>query len=386
MNATYTPSSSEISVGFTNLTLTSTNNGNCNSVNDLIKINYVPKPFANFNFTNVCFNNITTFSDFSLPGSGTLIGWNWSFGDNTTSSTQNTSHTYSTSTTHTTQLVVKNSAGCYDTIRKSPIIYPLPNASFGIRRVCTGSLLNINFSDSTTIPSPETITSWFWDFGGPGQSNVKNPSLLFPTSGIYDITLIATSNHNCKDTVVKKITLTPRPVAGFAYSISSGINIASTVSFIDTSIYSTNWSWNFGNGSPINTSQNPNTVYHSNGTYIVTQIAFDDYGCSDTAKVAIKINNITNEITTLIPNAISPNGDGKNDVWKLDFLSLMYPNAEVDIYNRWGENLFHSSGYANPWDGTYKNEKLPVGTYYYVLNLNDASVPELFKGGILLIR
>ena len=73
-------------------------------------------------------------------------------------------------------------------------------------------------------------------------------------------------------------------------------------------------------------------------------------------------------------------------MWKLDFLSLLYPNAEVDIYNRWGENLFHSSGYANPWDGTYKNEKLPVGTYYYVLNLNDASIPEPFKGGILLIR
>jgi gliding motility-associated-like protein len=112
----------------------------------------------------------------------------------------------------------------------------------------------------------------------------------------------------------------------------------------------------------------------------------DDYGCTDTARAAIKINNITNEISALIPNAISPNGDGKNDVLKLDFLKLLYPNAEVDIYNRWGENLFSSHGYTEPWDGTFKGNKLPVGTYYYVINLNDLSVPEPLKGGILLIR
>ena len=103
--------------------------------------------------------------------------------------------------------------------------------------------------------------------------------------------------------------------------------------------------------------------------------------------MAIKINNITNEISTLIPNAISPNGDGKNDVWKLDFLSLLYPNASVEIYNRWGENVYSAEGnYTNPWDGTYKGQLLPVGTYYYILKLNDANNTEPFKGGILLIR
>jgi len=85
-----------------------------------------------------------------------------------------------------------------------------------------------------------------------------------------------------------------------------------------------------------------------------------------------KNNNVTFEISTLIPNAISPNGDGKNDVWKLDFLSLLYPNASVKIYNRWGEEIYRAEGsYDSPWDGTYKGQLLPVGTYYYVLELND---------------
>jgi gliding motility-associated-like protein len=389
LTATYTPSAAEIAVGYVNLILTSTNNAGCNSVNDLVKLNFMAKPFANFNYNLVCLNNTTTFTDLSSAGSGTLSSWEWTYGDATpTATTQNTSHTFSNSTTYTTQLVVSNSFGCYDTIRKTPIIYPLPNADFGINRICNGNLLTLIFSDSSSVSSPETINSWFWDFGGPGQSNLQNPSQLFPGSGFYTIKLIATTNHNCKDTVSKQLNLTPRPSAGFAYSISSGVNVGTTVNFVDTSSYSNNWTWSFGdaqgNGS---TQQNPSTIYYDNGTYIITQIVSDGYGCSDTARAVIKINNITNEISTLIPNAISPNGDGKNDVWKLDFLSLLYPNASIEIYNRWGENVYVSEGdYTNPWDGTYKGQALPVGTYYYVLKLNDANNTEPFKGGILLIR
>lgn len=386
LTVTYTPTAAEIAAGFINLTLTSTNNLNCNSVNDVVKITFVPKPFANFNFLNSCLNVTTNFTDFSLPVIGTLNQWSWNFGDGSTSSIQNPSHTYTTSGTYTTQLVVKNTYGCTDTIKQTPIIYPLPNAAFGTNRICTGAFLNLVFTDSSTIAAPETINSWFWDFGGPGQSNIKNPTQLFPGSGLYNITHIVTSNHNCKDTIVKQITLAPRPIAGFAYSISSGVNVGTTVNFVDTSKNASNWSWSFGDGTPNVTLQNPNTIYYSNGVYVVTQIAYDAYGCSDTARAAIRVNNVTSEISTLIPNAISPNGDGKNDIWKLEFISLLYPNAEVDIYNRWGESVFHSVGYLEPWDGTYKGQKLPVGTYYYVLDLKDSNVPEPFKGGILLIR
>ncbi len=388
LTATYTPSAAEVSVGFANLTLTSTNNAGCNSVNDLVKLNFVPKPFANFNFNNVCLNNTTNYTDFSLPGIGTITSWQWSFGDGASSISQNTSHTFTNSGTYTTQLVVSNSYNCTDTIKKTPIIYSLPNVNFGINRICNSNLLTLIFSDSTTVSSPGTINQWFWDFGGAGQSNVQNPSQLFPGSGFYNITLIATSNQNCKDTLVKQLNLTPRPSAGFAYSISSGLNVGTTVNFVDTSSYSNTWLWSFGDSQGNSSSlQNPSTIYYDNGTYIITQIVSDGYGCSDTARVAIKINNVTSEISTLIPNAISPNGDGKNDVWKLDFLNLLYPNASVEIYNRWGEKVYNAEGdYSSPWDGTYKGQALPVGTYYYILKLNDPANTEPFKGGILLIR
>lgn len=385
-NPTYTPTAAEISNGFVDLVLTSTNNSNCNAVYDQVRIDFVPKPLANFNFNNICLNNQTSFTDFSLPAIGTLDLWQWSFGDGGTSTSQNPVHTYSTSTTYTVKLVVRNTYGCYDTVTKVPTVYPLPTSDFGVSRICTGAFLNLDFTDSSHIAAPETIQSWFWDFGGVGISNLQNPIQFFPGSGLYNITLITTSAHGCKDTTVKQITLNPRPIAGFAYSMSGGVNVGTTVNFVDTSQYATGWFYNFGDGSPTSTQQNPSNIYYSNGVFVVVQVVSDSYGCTDTAKAVIKINNVTTEISTLIPNAISPNGDGKNDIWKLDFIDLLYPRAEIEIYNRWGEQVYQSTGYQNPWDGTYKGQKLPVATYYYIIKLNDDNNTEPFKGGVLLVR
>ncbi len=283
LNATYTPSANEISAGFVNLTLMSTQNGNCNYNSDVVKITYVPKPFANFNFSNVCLNNQTAFIDFSLAGIGTINQWEWAFGDGSVSTNQNPTHIYQSPSTFTTQLVVKNTFGCTDTISKHPTVYPLPNVNFGINRICTGAFLNLIFSDSSNISAPESINQWYWDFGGHGTSNLQNPIQLFPGSGLYNISLIATSNHGCKDTLIKSTTLTPRPEAGFAYSISSGIGVTTNISFIDTSKYSTNWNWNFGDNTAQYNIKNPNNIFYSNGVFIVTQIVYDAYGCSDTA-------------------------------------------------------------------------------------------------------
>jgi gliding motility-associated-like protein len=90
----------------------------------------------------------------------------------------------------------------------------------------------------------------------------------------------------------------------------------------------------------------------------------------------------------LIPNAISPNDDGKNDVWKLDFLNILYPNAYVEIFNEWGQSIFTSEGYNVPWNGTIDGEPVPDGTYYYILDLNSISgddASDIYKGTILVL-
>ncbi|TSJ38893.1 T9SS type B sorting domain-containing protein [Mucilaginibacter corticis] len=84
-----------------------------------------------------------------------------------------------------------------------------------------------------------------------------------------------------------------------------------------------------------------------------------------------------------ISNAFTPNGDGINDLWEISSLNI-YPQCLVCIYNRYGNLIYRSEAYAKPWDGTYKDQQLPTGTYYYVIDLKDGTKP--LAGPLTLIR
>ncbi|MGO4292882.1 gliding motility-associated C-terminal domain-containing protein [Chitinophaga sp. RAB17] len=98
-------------------------------------------------------------------------------------------------------------------------------------------------------------------------------------------------------------------------------------------------------------------------------------------------NRATSQVVTvtgddiLIPNVITPNGDGKND--KLIIIGISrYPNSSLFIYNRWGNQVYQSKNYQNEWDGKDLNE----GTYYYILKLNTPEGERSYKGWIELLR
>ncbi len=105
-----------------------------------------------------------------------------------------------------------------------------------------------------------------------------------------------------------------------------------------------------------------------------------DNGCtgSDTTIITIKPKFDPND-------GFTPNGDGTNDVWIIGDLTD-FPNVEVAIFNRWGEQLFSSKGYSDPWDGKYNGKELPVGTYYYVIDLKDEKYPDAFTGPLTIMR
>lgn len=86
-----------------------------------------------------------------------------------------------------------------------------------------------------------------------------------------------------------------------------------------------------------------------------------------------------------IPNLFTPNNDGKNDEFVIPNLGVLYPGCQVKIYNRWGGLVFESEGYTQAWNGTYKGENVPMGTYFYHIELNDASAAEI-NGTVSIIR
>jgi len=102
-------------------------------------------------------------------------------------------------------------------------------------------------------------------------------------------------------------------------------------------------------------------------------------GCGiATDKVFVKVFK-----KVIIPNAFSPNKDGINETWRLTAIEA-YPDADITVFNRYGQAVFTSHDYNKPWDGTYNNNPLPVGTYYYVIDLR-FGLPKL-KGWVVILR
>lgn len=123
---------------------------------------------------------------------------------------------------------------------------------------------------------------------------------------------------------------------------------------------------------------NPTVLLSEDQVYSVTVTSPDGCVNSDSMYVDVLFPiNITNTIT--------PNGDGINEEWVLDG-SIAFPNMEMEIFNRWGEELFQSAGYDVPWDGTYEGKMLPSGTYYYIIRLNDPQFPDPLTGPITILR
>lgn len=112
--------------------------------------------------------------------------------------------------------------------------------------------------------------------------------------------------------------------------------------------------------------------------YYVSQFAGD---CeSPRAEVKVVLGGLS---ALKLPNAISPNGDGINDTWKISGIES-YPAANVQIYTRAGQKVFESVGYATAFNGTLEGKPLAAGTYYYIINLNSGC--SLLSGSLTIIR
>jgi gliding motility-associated-like protein len=89
--------------------------------------------------------------------------------------------------------------------------------------------------------------------------------------------------------------------------------------------------------------------------------------CSDVSTVTVTVTP-----RLRIPNAFSPNGDGRDDTWQIENIGD-YSNNHILVFNRWGNKIFETSNYqrGNEWNGTISGQAAPVGTYYYIITLGN---------------
>jgi gliding motility-associated-like protein len=153
----------------------------------------------------------------------------------------------------------------------------------------------------------------------------------------------------------------PSPAALF--DTSSGGMYSSSYLFTDLSTPSitvTAWNWDFGDGSN-STIQNPSHTFPGSGTYTVTEVAFNKFGCPDTFKITVSIGE-----GIIIPNVFTPDGDGINDVWYIPNSGMK--EFSVEIFDRWGAKVFQTTADEIRWDGrSSSGQLLSDGTYFYNL-------------------
>lgn len=103
-------------------------------------------------------------------------------------------------------------------------------------------------------------------------------------------------------------------------------------------------------------------------------------GCGEaTSSVFIRVYKLLTVV-----NSFSPNNDGINDTWYIKNIEN-YPKAEINVYDRYGLPVFHTVGYTKPWNGEKDGRRLPVGTYYYIIDLKDENIPKQ-SGWVFIVR
>ncbi|MBI2966919.1 MAG: gliding motility-associated C-terminal domain-containing protein [Bacteroidetes bacterium] len=195
-------------------------------------------------------------------------------------------------------------------------------------------------------------------------------------SGSYTYIFIS-STSTCSDTDTVTITVLPVPVPNASAQDTSIIQ--GEITQLSSSGGGT-YDWTPGTGLSDSTSSVPAAWPIATTTYTI--IVTVSSGCSGTDSVTIYVSDKIS-----IPNGISPNGDGKNDLWEIPLLNY-YPDVSVEVYNRWGELIFESpkgDRYANKFTGTYKGKALPAGTYYFIINFGVENVKPI-TGPVTILR
>ncbi|HEX2629999.1 MAG TPA: PKD domain-containing protein, partial [Chitinophagaceae bacterium] len=264
-------------------------------------------PVANFNasITSGCSPLTVHFTDAST---GNPFSWTWDFGNGQLSTQQNPVITYATPGVYTVRLVVRNTSGIDEEIKTNYIVVsPGPTAQFtaNITTACVPA--TIQFTDQSSVPAGGgTITSWSWSFGDGNTSNLQNPSHTYTSTGFYTISLTVTTSTGCSSTTAlgNYIRIVDGIDADFIFTEPGTCTAPFVVNFTDQSqgpgVFT--YLWDFGNGGPTSTLQNPSATYPGPGTYTVTLTVQSSLGCSGTTQQTITIAGKTTDF--IAPSSI----------------------------------------------------------------------------------
>lgn len=191
---------------------------------------------------------------------------------------------------------------------------------------------------------------------------------LNPITGIVQVDELVPNNINggCASlTQNYEVEVYPQPVADFTIStdtnLPGGIFVHDIVGMVDNSILTSEWDWDFGDGTT-STDSLPFHSYYEPGDYEITLVVRSGLDCLDTLTLPLSVVE-----GLIVPNVFTPDGDGWNDVFNVRTSDV--GNFNLEIYNRWGNIVFENSSPLISWDGnTASGAPASAGTYFYVIS------------------
>ena len=351
--------------------------GNQIFVNQVITILAVYPPIDAGPDQSICIGDITTLT--AVNPLGVPITWNNGVVDGVPFSP----------TVTNTYTVTADNLGCISTDQVDVVIKPLPIVSFmpDVNIGCTP--LTVNFTNLTA-----NSVNGVWSISnGDMMTGIGTVSSTITQPGCFDVTLTITGTNGCVNSLTSTdlICVEAYPIAAFSPSENVLTTLNTEVLFDNNSIGATNYSWDFGDNSPLSTINSPIHVYpEEEGVYQIMLIATTPFGCADTAYATIQINE---ELLFYVPNTFTPDDDNFNPTFQPVFTSGFDPfDFTLLIFNRWGEIIFESHDASIGWDGTYgskgQTEMVQDGTYTWKIEfktlLNDER--KMIVGHVNVIR
>ena len=336
-------------------------------------------PVASFSMPGtVCMpSGKAQFTNASSIPDGSALSYQWQFGDGTQGSTdRDPVHIYQGAGNYSVTLKTSSQQGCSSTVTQLfSRVFNQPIASFHVSpdKVCQG--VASQFRDESSAEN-STINSWTWDFGDNSTSNQQHPLKLYNNPGTFNVKLVVKNAEGCaSDTAGKQVTVYLQPVidAGKSFVAKEGDEIQFEATANSTSL---SFRWSPATGLDNANILQPKLKVTTDAVFTLT--ATGEHNCTASDELTVSVQK-----TVFIPNAFSPNGDGLNDVWNIKYIEL-YPNASIDIYDRYGSAIYRTTGTGRAWDGAIKGKPAPIGTYHYLVNLKDGS--PVRSGSVTLLR
>jgi gliding motility-associated-like protein len=257
----------------------------------------------------------------------------------------------------TTYVVEVSNGACsdFDTITVTTGA-PVVNASGGA--ICEG--------DSLALVSSGGISYSWSPSTGLSNTGISNP--LASPSITTTYVVVVTDLNGCTATASATTIVNPSVSSEFSYSPAPPYYMNDPLIFTDLSTIPNTWDFGDNTSSSL---QSPEHSYPLPGFYTICHTLIS--GCADTVCKTIEV--IPPDI--LIPNVVTPNGDGQNEYLLFQYLEY-YPGSKIEIYNRWGLKLYSNDNYKNNWEGSEYSD----GVYYFILYLNKngdyTSIPGFF--------